>query len=111
MEGKEPREDNSEDGPPRTIFHELLHSNLPPEEKCLNNMAQEGQNVIGAGAETTANVLSCTTFYLLNNPKVLAKLKKELEMAMQDRYGQWDLATAEQLPYLVGTKPLSNSFY
>jgi cytochrome P450 len=103
MEKNEPKEDISYDGPPRTIFHELLNSDLPPAEKSLNNLAQEGQNVIGAGADTTANVLSCTTFHILNNPNVLVKLKKELDTAMRDRYGQWDLATAEQLPYLVGS--------
>jgi cytochrome P450 len=100
-EGKEPEEDSPDDRPPRTIFHELLNSDLPAEEKSLNNLAQEGQNVIGAGADTTANVLSCTTFHVLNNPKVLLKLKQELDIAMRDRYGQWDLALAEQLPYLV----------
>lgn len=102
MEGKEPTEDVFRDAPPRTIFHELLSSDLPAEEKSLNNLTQEGQNVIGAaGADTTSNVLSCTTFHVLNNPKVLANLKRELETAMPDKYGQWDLSVAEQLPYLV----------
>lgn len=88
MEGKEQIEDVSNYGPPRTIFHELLNSDLPAEEKSLNNLAQEGQNVIGTGADTTANVSSCTTFHVLNS-------------AMRDKYRQWNLATAEQLPYLV----------
>ncbi|PMD45104.1 putative cytochrome P450 [Hyaloscypha variabilis F] len=109
MEKNEPNEDVSGDGPPRTIFHELLNSDLPPEEKCLNNLAQEGQNIIGAGADTTSNVLSCTTFHVLNNPTVLAKLKKELETAMRDKFGQWDLAAAEQLPYLVSKIMLAPS--
>ena len=90
MEKNEPNEDVSGDGPPRTIFHELLNSDLPPEEKCLNNLAQEGQNIIGAGADTTSNVLSCTTFHVLNNPTVLAKLK-ELETAMRDKFGQFGI--------------------
>jgi cytochrome P450 len=109
MEGNEPKEDVSDDGPPRTMFHELLNSDLPIEEKILNNLAQEGQNVIGAGADTTANMLSCTTLHVLSNPKVLKKLTKELETAMRDKHGQWDLAAAEQLPYLVGFGSLLNS--
>jgi cytochrome P450 len=106
MEGKEPTEVVSNDRPPQTIFHELLNSGLPAEEKSLNNLAQEGQNVIGAEPDTTANVLACTTFHVLNNPKVLVKLKRELEVTMRDRYGQWDLAKAEQLPYLVSASHL-----
>lgn len=102
MEGKEPKEDFSNEGPHRTIFHERLNSDLPAEEKSLNSLAQEGQNVIGAGADITANVLFSTTFHVLNNPKVLVKLKRELGTGMRDRYGQWDLALAEQLQYLVG---------
>jgi hypothetical protein len=35
MEGKEPTEDVSRDGPPRTIFYELPNSDLPAEEKGL----------------------------------------------------------------------------
>jgi cytochrome P450 len=106
MERKESKGDTSDDGPPRTIFHELLNSDLPAEEKSLNNLAQEGQNVIGAGADTTANVLSCTTFHVLNNPQILKRLTQELETAMRDKYGQWDLAIAEQLPYLVSANCL-----
>ncbi len=64
MEKNEPNEDVSEDGLRRTILHELLNSDLPPEEKSLNNLTQEGQNVIRASADTTSNVSSCTTFHV-----------------------------------------------
>lgn len=37
------------DGPQRTIFHDLLESDLPPEEKSLERLWQEGQVVVGAG--------------------------------------------------------------
>lgn len=37
-----------------TIFHYILESNLPPEEKKLDRLWQEGQTIIGAGTETTA---------------------------------------------------------
>ena len=30
---------------------------------------------------------------------------------MRDTYAQWDLAAAEQLPYLVSIKPLFESSY
>ncbi|RDW58232.1 cytochrome P450-14 [Coleophoma cylindrospora] len=86
---------------PRTIFHALLKSNLPVEEKSLKRLWQEGQIVVGAGADTTASVLSVTTFHILDNPDKLQKLKDELENAFPDRYAPVTLAVAEQLPYLT----------
>jgi len=86
---------------PRTIFHTLLESNLPEEEKSLERLWQEAQLVIGAGTDTVANALTVTTFHVLNNPETLAKLRKELEEAIPDREGPVNLLVVEQLPYLV----------
>jgi cytochrome P450 len=100
MQGKEVEENKSHDNLPRTIFYELLQSDLPPEEKNFEHLWKEGQNLVGAGGETVANALSFTTFHLLNNPDKLKKLKDELEKAMPNKYEQWDLPAAEKLPYL-----------
>lgn len=64
---------------------------------------QEGQNIVGAGADATAYVLTMTTFHLLNNPDKLNKLRQELSSAAASLpQGQdWNLATTRQLPYLV----------
>jgi cytochrome P450 len=62
---------------------------------------QEGISVIGAGAETTATALSKITFYLLNSPEKLAKLRAELMAAMPDPKEPAKLRVIEQLPYLV----------
>ncbi|KAF4613404.1 hypothetical protein G7Y89_g15483 [Cudoniella acicularis] len=61
------------------IFQALLDSDLPPQEKTLNRLSQEAQSIVGAGADTTANALTITTFHLLSNPPVLQKLLAELE--------------------------------
>ncbi|RDL41592.1 Cytochrome P450 [Venustampulla echinocandica] len=90
----------NEDGLARTIFHSLLKSDIPPEEKNLDRLTQEGQLIVGAGADTTANVLTVTTFHLLNNPDIPLKLREELENATPDPYEPLKLATAEPLPYL-----------
>ncbi|KAL4922403.1 cytochrome P450 [Aspergillus aurantiobrunneus] len=82
-----------------TFFHDVLNSNLPPEEKSAERLAQEVQVVIGAGAETTGKMLTWTTYYLLENPKKLNKLKEEL-----DRLDPKQTATLidfEQMPYLT----------
>lgn len=88
------------DGQP-TIFHELLNSDLSPQEKSLERLWQEGQVVVGAGADTTANALSITTFHLLDNLEKMQKLKSELETVMPDPFSHAKLQELEQLPYLV----------
>jgi cytochrome P450 len=83
-----------------TFFHDVLNSNLPPEEKSPERLAQEIQVVVGAGGETVAKALSWITYYLLENPKTLEKLKAELEERDPDQNAS--LADLEKMPYLVG---------
>ena len=61
----------------KTIIHELLASDLPAEEKTFERIWQESQVVIGAGADTTANTLAITHFYILENPDIKRKLEAE----------------------------------
>ncbi|KAL3427154.1 cytochrome p450 [Phlyctema vagabunda] len=89
-----------ETGVPLTIFHELLSSNLSEEDKTLSRLWQEGQVVIGAGAETTAACLAITAYHLLSNPDKLRRLKDELETAIPDKYEVPKLGVVEKLPYL-----------
>jgi cytochrome P450 len=74
-----------------------LESNLPAEEKKLLRLTQEGQVVVGAGADTTANALTITTFHVLDNPTILTKLRQELEKAMPDRFQPAKLSLVENL--------------
>jgi cytochrome P450 len=98
-------------GVDKTIFHTLLESDLPPEEKLQSRIWQEGQVVIGAGADTTANTLTVTHFHILDNPEVLEKLRAELEVAMPDQFAPAKLAVVERLPYLVNyIMPLEDAF-
>ena len=91
----------SELGLDKTIFHALLDSNLPPEEKLHSRLWQEGQVVIGAGADTTSNALTVIHFHLLDNADILEKLRKELEDAMPNKFKTAELSVVEKLPYLV----------
>ncbi|KAM3081124.1 hypothetical protein ACMFMG_005080 [Clarireedia jacksonii] len=77
-----------------TIFHEVLSSDLPPHEKTIERLWQEGQTVVGAGTETTAWTLSVLTLHVLSNPAILTKLREE----MKDK-NEWK--ELEQLPYLT----------
>lgn len=96
--------EENEHGLPRTIFHSLLQSNVPKEEKSLKRLVEEGQLVVGAGADTTAHALTTTTFHLLDNPEKLAKLQKELREAIPDPSQPAKLSVVENLPYLVSNQ-------
>ncbi|KAL2834008.1 cytochrome P450 [Aspergillus pseudoustus] len=82
-----------------TFFHDVLNSDLPPEEKEPGRLAQEVQVVIGAGAETTAKMLAWTIYYLLESPEKMNKLEEELNRL--DPKGTATLLDYEQMPYLI----------
>lgn len=84
-----------------TLFHELLDSDLPPQEKTFDRLADECQSVIGAGTETTTFALTVISFHLLDNPDKLQKMRDELDQLNPDRNAQLSLRDLENLPYLV----------
>ena len=84
----------------RTIFHEILDSKLPPEEKDLDRLAREGILQVAAGTMTTAWAISVGVYYILENPPILQKLRAELESAIHDPSETTPLAVLESLPYL-----------
>ena len=94
-------QENTSLGLEKTIFHALIESDLPPDEKLHSRIWQEGQMVIGAGSDTTAATLTITHFHILDNPSILAKLSAELKAAVPDEYTFANLSAVEQLPYLV----------
>ncbi|KAF2458298.1 cytochrome P450 [Lineolata rhizophorae] len=63
-----------------TIFHDLLRSeSIPPAEKRLERLWQDGQSVVIGGSETVATVFKHITFHLLDRPAALARLRRELD--------------------------------
>lgn len=85
-----------------TIFHELLQNeDLPPFEKTMQRLVNEGQIIVSAGTETTAWAISVITYHLLASPAILKKLREELERAMPDPSVLVKVETLEQLPYLT----------
>ncbi|KAK3343373.1 cytochrome P450 [Lasiosphaeria hispida] len=83
-----------------TIFHELLESALPPEEKTLERLCDEGEILTGAGSETTAQALTRLFFYLKHEPETLKKLQAELDAAIPDPSLIPTWAELQTLPYL-----------
>jgi cytochrome P450 len=84
-----------------TIFHELLESNLPPQEKSLDRLGDEAQLMIGAWLETVSWALTTTSFHLINNPQILSTLRTELEEAIPDPAVMPNSIYLEKLPYLT----------
>lgn len=66
----------------KTIFHGIMDSSLPPEEKTIDRLADEAFVVIVAGGETTARVLTVIFSYLLQDADLLHRLRTELDKAM-----------------------------
>ncbi|KAK0656434.1 cytochrome P450 CYP542B3 [Cercophora newfieldiana] len=84
-----------------TIFHALLSSKaLPPREKSLVRLADEGRTIIQAGTLTSSWALTIATFHLLHKPAILARLRAELTAAIPDPTVAVPLATLENLPLL-----------
>jgi cytochrome P450 len=67
----------------------------------LERLSDEGNILIGAGSETTAQILAVLSYHLISNPAVLAKLQKELETVMPDPNTPVKWQQLERLPYLV----------
>lgn len=80
-----------------TIFHSILDSDLPPREKELSRLWQEGQTIVGAGTETTAWTMSVIAFHVLANPKIMERLQLELKGVMKE--GKATCNQLEQLPF------------
>ncbi|KAA8563986.1 hypothetical protein MFRU_025g00110 [Monilinia fructicola] len=80
-----------------TIFHELRDSDLLPlQEKTVNRLADDGNILIGAGGETTAQTLAVLFYHLLENPKLLSTVRDEISTVDEDI--TW--AKLERLPFL-----------
>jgi cytochrome P450 len=85
-----------------TIFHAILDSKIPANEKTAERLSEDAQVVVMAGTLTTASTLELITFWLLSRPDVLLKLKEELQTAIPsiNDVETVSIATIEALPYL-----------
>ncbi|KAI0197882.1 cytochrome P450 [Astrocystis sublimbata] len=92
--------DSHKDVSHKTVFNELLGSNLPPEEKTLERLRDEAASIVAGGVETTSAALSKAIFFILENPRVKDRLIGELESVFPDSRCTPPLAALEALPYL-----------
>ena len=85
----------------KTVFHEILHSNLDPIELFPDRLKHDGASIIGAGVDTTKTTLSVACYHILANPDIHARLREELEAAMPVPAAPLSLTELECLPYLT----------
>jgi len=84
-----------------TVFKELLESDLPPQEKSVDRLQDEGFTLVGAGQETVKGALIMATFCILQNPTILQKLREEILTIFPNLANPPELSKLEQLPYLT----------
>ncbi|GAB1311033.1 Trichodiene oxygenase [Madurella fahalii] len=84
----------------RTVFGSVLQSDLPPSEKTLQRLVEEGFSLFVAGTETVSWALTVVTYHLLTKPAILEKLTAEVRSVVDSsgQLPQW--AALEKLPYL-----------
>ncbi|KAH9905881.1 putative cytochrome P450 [Xylariomycetidae sp. FL2044] len=80
-----------------SVFHAIFKSSLPDAEKTDLRLSGEGFSLFSAGTETTSWALTVLTFYVLNQPAILARLTQELSDADALTLSWSGL---EKLPYL-----------
>lgn len=91
-------EKGQSDDKAKTVFHGILASKLPPEEKTVERLADEAFVLVMAGSETTAKVQVVILVKLLQDPGLLARLRQELDPVM--KRGPPNVNHLEQLPLL-----------
>ena len=84
-----------------SLFHALLDSNLPENEKRPRRMAHEGFEILLAGSDTTARTMGIAVYHLLANESIAARLREELLEVMPKPDDVVELRTLEALPWLV----------
>lgn len=85
----------------KTIFSEILESDLPDSEKGIIRLRDEAGVIIGAGSDTIKHTLTIASFYILKDPKIYKRLVEELVNAIPDRDSTITWTELERLPYLT----------
>ena len=86
-----------------TVFHAILNSDLPPAEKSLGRLHQEGLETIAAGTETSSRALTWATYNVLSTPGLQEKLRAEVRTVITETTSEPELSKLESLPLLVCT--------
>ena len=85
----------------KTVFSEMLKSDLPKEELSLDRLRSEALSITGGGVDTIKNALVTASYGIISNPDIYKRLKEELVAAMPDPHAEpLSVPELEKLPYL-----------
>ncbi|KAJ5179641.1 cytochrome P450 [Penicillium capsulatum] len=84
------------------IINRLTSEDVPPHERTLSRLQDEGFTVIVAGTETTMRSIAIATYYIFENPTIRDKLRAELKQVLPTPTSTTTLPELEKLPYLNG---------
>ena len=103
--GRGPRAGGEKDGSrPASIFHAIWRQAGSLSERSIRRLFDEAKNVVVAGSETSARVLTRAVFELANHPDVLSHLRKDLsaaETALGRSTCEMSWAELEHIPWLT----------
>ena len=85
----------------KTVFSNLLASDLPPPEKSVTRLQHEAVGIVGAAIETTKSTLSLASFHVLDKPEIIRRLREELQDSFPNPSKPPTLSELERLPYLT----------
>ncbi|KAK1856543.1 cytochrome p450 [Colletotrichum chrysophilum] len=87
----------------KTIFHEIMESDIPESEKSTPRLVDEAMVLAIAGSDTTAMTLSALVFHILSDESMFLRIRKELESVMPDAHQPPDPVKLDSLSYLNAT--------
>lgn len=90
----------------RTIFMEILDSDLPPKEKSVGRLNAEAFLVLGAGTDPTTRNLTVALYYILADKNILKRAREELKDVMPRPDSPVTVADLEALPFFVSGSSL-----
>lgn len=96
--------DNNPDSPSAqcVIMEALRNPDVPPRDRTIERLVDDGIIFGFAGTETTGRSLAVGSFYLLNDKSILTSLRGELAAATEKSPNKdLTLSALEKLPYMV----------
>ncbi|KAL4914495.1 cytochrome P450 [Aspergillus aurantiobrunneus] len=84
------------------MFDALTDPKIPPHERTLSRIHDEGMILLSGGTEPTANALTVAAFHIIQNEDIVLNMRAELLSGPMYGNQTVTLAQLEQLPYLTG---------
>lgn len=74
--------DSIKDEKVTSLFHHVVHSDMPESEKSEQRLIKEAQLLLAGGTFTSGRTIGVAAFYILSKPELRCRLKEELREPM-----------------------------